>query len=259
MNSPLHGRTAVVSGASKGIGLAVVEALVKAGAKVVAGSRTATPELEALVEDGAVTWVPVDLGDPQDAERLIDGAGGRVDILVNNVGAAPARTSGFLSVTDADWQHILNLNLLSTVRVTRAALPLMLRAGQGSIITVASVNATLPDPLVIDYSASKAAVVAFSKALSKEVGSKGIRVNTVSPGPVQTDLWLAQDGVAATVSAAAGITPDDVVAQAAGSTITGRFSTPAEVADLVLFLAGDQARNITGSDMIIDGGFIPTW
>ncbi|MEW2256879.1 oxidoreductase [Streptomyces sp. NPDC047869] len=259
MNSPLHGRTAVVSGASKGIGLAIVEALARAGATVIAGSRTSTPELEALVEDGAVTWVSVDLSDPQDAERLVHEAEGRVDVLVNNVGAAPARTSGFLSVTDADWQHILNLNLLSAVRVTRAVLPLMLQAGQGSIITVASVNATLPDPLVIDYSAGKAAVVAFSKALSKEVGPKGIRVNTVSPGPVQTDLWLAQDGVAATVSAAAGITPADVIAQAAGSTATGRFSTPAEVADLVLFLAGDQARNITGSDMVIDGGFIPTW
>ncbi|WP_250402838.1 oxidoreductase [Streptomyces cellostaticus] len=259
MSSPLHGRTAVVTGASKGIGLAVVAALARAGATVIAGSRTSTPELEALAEDGAVTWVPVDLGDTRDAERLIREARGNLDILVNNVGAAPARTGGFLTVTDADWEHVLNLNLLSAVRVTRAALPLMLDAGRGAIVTVASVNATLPDPMVIDYSAGKAAVVAFSKALSKEVGPQGIRVNTVSPGPVRTDLWLAQDGVAATVSAAAGITPDDVVARAAGSTATGRFSTPEEVADLVLFLVGDQAGNITGSDMIIDGGFIPTW
>ncbi|MFJ3717990.1 oxidoreductase [Streptomyces sp. NPDC090057] len=259
MNSPLHGRTAVVTGASKGIGLAVVEALAQAGAAVIAGSRTSTPELDALVKEGSVTWVPVDLRDAQGAERLVHEAAGRVDVLVNNVGAAPARTGGFLSVSDAEWQQGLDLNLLSAVRVTRAALPLMLEAGQGSIVTVASVNATLPDPMVIDYSAGKAALVAFSKALSKEVGPKGIRVNTVSPGPVRTDLWLAQDGVAATVSAAAGITPDDVVAQVAGSVPTGRFSTPAEVAELVLFLAGDQARNITGSDMIIDGGFVPTW
>lgn len=259
MNLPLQGRTAVVTGASKGIGRAVVAALAQAGAKVVAGSRTSTPELDALVEGGAVTWVPVDLSKPQDAERIIHEAGGRIDVLINNVGAAPARTGGFLSVTDADWQQILDLNLLSAVRVTRAALPVMLEAGQGSIVTVASVNATLPDPMVIDYSAGKAALVAFSKALSKEVGPKGIRVNTVSPGPVQTDLWLAQGGVAATVSAAADITPEEVVTQVAGSTATGRFSTPEEVADLVLFLAGDHARNITGSDMIIDGGFVPTW
>ncbi|MFK4145157.1 oxidoreductase [Streptomyces sp. NPDC004065] len=259
MSTPLQGRTAVVTGASKGIGLAVVAALARSGATVVAGSRSSTPELDSLVNQGPVTWIPVDLGEPQDAERLVQAAGGRVDVLVNNVGGAPVRTGGFLSVTDADWQRVLDLNLLSAVRVTRAALPLMLGAGQGSIVTVASVNATLPDPMVIDYSAGKAALVAFSKALSKEVGPRGVRVNTVSPGPVRTDLWLAGDGVAATLSAAAGTTPEDVVAQAAAASVTGRFSTPEEVAELVVFLAGDRAGNITGSDMVIDGGYIPTW
>lgn len=259
MSKELEGRTAVVTGASKGIGLAVVQALAGAGAYVVAGSRTTSEGLDGLVEEGSVTWVPVDLAEPEGAGRLVGAAGGRIDILVNNIGSAPARTGGFLSVTDEDWHRTVDLNLLTAVRVTRAALPPMLEAGQGSVVTIASVNATLPDPLVIDYSASKAALVAFSKALSKEVGPKGIRVNTVSPGPVETELWLGGDGVAATVSAAAGITPDDVVARAAGKTVTGRFSQSAEVADLVLFLAGDRARNITGSDLVIDGGFIPTW
>ncbi|MFE1981369.1 oxidoreductase [Streptomyces mirabilis] len=260
MGTELQGRTAVVTGASKGIGLAVAEALAGAGATVIAGSRTTTPGLDALVKQGGVSWVPVDLAEPGAAERLVAAAAdGRLDILVNNVGAAPARMGGFLSVTDEDWQRTVDLNLLTAVRVTRAALPLMLSAGQGSVVTVASVNATLPDPMVIDYSAGKAALVAFSKALSKEVGPQGIRVNTVSPGPVETELWLGGDGVAATVSAAAGITPDDVVAQASSATVTGRFSQPSEVADLVLFLAGDQSRNITGSDFVIDGGFIPTW
>ncbi|GGN58021.1 3-oxoacyl-ACP reductase [Streptomyces albiflavescens] len=259
MSTELQGRTAVVTGASKGIGLAVAEALAEAGATVIAGSRTSTPDLDALVKQGSVTWVPVDLAEPGAAERLVEAANGRIDVLVNNVGSAPARTGGFLAVTDEDWQRTVDLNLLTAVRVTRAALPLMLEAGQGSVVTVASVNATLPDPMVIDYSAGKAALVAFSKALSKEVGPKGIRVNTVSPGPVETELWLGGGGVAETVSAAAGITPDDVIAGAAGATVTGRFSQPREVADLVLFLAGDRARNITGSDLVIDGGFIPTW
>ncbi|MEW2041332.1 SDR family oxidoreductase, partial [Streptomyces sp. NPDC005534] len=191
--------------------------------------------------------------------RLVDAAGGRIDVLVNNVGSAPARTGGFLSVTDEQWRRTVDLNLLTAVRVTRAALPVMLAAGRGSIVTVGSVNATLPDPLVIDYSAGKAALVAFSKALSKEVGPQGIRVNTVSPGPVETELWLGGGGVAETVSAAAGLTAEEVVAQASGATVTGRFSKPSEVADLVLFLAGDRAGNITGSDFLIDGGFIPTW
>ncbi|MFI6494460.1 oxidoreductase [Streptomyces sp. NPDC050564] len=258
MSTELQGRTAVVTGASKGIGLAVVEALAGAGATVVAGSRTTSPGLDALIKRGTVTWVPVDLTEPDAAEQLVAAADGRIDVLVNNVGSAPARTGGFLSVTDEDWARTVDLNLLTAVRVTRAALPLMLQAGRGSVVTVASVNATLPDPLVIDYSAGKAALVAFSKALSKEVGPQGIRVNTVSPGPVETELWLGGEGVAATVSAAAGITPDEVVARAAGATVTGRFSQSQEVAELVLFLAGDRARNITGSDLVIDGGFIPT-
>ncbi|MER8004252.1 MULTISPECIES: oxidoreductase [unclassified Streptomyces] len=259
MSSELQGRTAVVTGASKGIGLAIVEALARAGAHVVAGSRTTSEGLETLVKEGSVTWVPVDLAEPDAAGELVAAAGGRIDVLVNNVGSAPARTGGFLSVTDEEWRRTIDLNLLTAVRVTRAALPVMLDAGDGSVITVGSVNATLPDPLVIDYSAGKAALVAFSKALSKEVGPKGIRVNTVSPGPVETELWLGGGGVAQTVSAAAGITPDDVVAQASKATVTGRFSKPAEIADLVLFLAGDHSRNITGSDLVIDGGFIPTW
>ncbi|MET7452640.1 SDR family oxidoreductase [Streptomyces sp. NPDC005574] len=255
----LHGRTAVVTGASKGIGLAIVRALAGAGATVVAGSRTTSEGLDALVKEGSVVWVPVDLTEPEAAGELVAAAGPRLDVLVNNVGSAPARTGGFLSVTDEDWRRSVDLNLLTAVRVTRAALPLMLAARSGSVITVGSVNATLPDPLVIDYSAGKAALVAFSKALSKEVGPQGIRVNTVSPGPVETELWLGDGGVANTVSAAAGLTPEQVVAQAAGATVTGRFSKPAEVADLVLFLAGDHAGNITGSDLLIDGGFIPTW
>ncbi|MEU8645105.1 SDR family NAD(P)-dependent oxidoreductase [Streptomyces sp. NPDC060011] len=259
MSTELQGRTAVVTGASKGIGLAVAEALAGAGAKVVAGSRGRSPGLDALAKEGDVTWVGVDLAEPDAAARLIDAAGGRIDVLVNNVGSAPARTGGFLSVTDEQWSRTVDLNLLTAVRVTRAALPVMLAAGRGSIVTVGSVNATLPDPLVIDYSAGKAALVAFSKALSKEVGPQGIRVNTVSPGPVETELWLGGGGVAATVSAAAGLTPEEVVSQASGATVTGRFSKPSEVADLVLFLAGDRAGNITGSDFLIDGGFIPTW
>ncbi|MFG1805083.1 oxidoreductase [Streptomyces sp. NPDC049040] len=258
MTGELQGRTAVVTGASKGIGLAVVEALAAAGARVVAGSRRTSDALDALVASGAVEWVGVDLAEPAAAGRLVDAAGGRIDVLVNNVGAAPVRTGGFLSVTDEDWARTVDLNLLAAVRVTRAALPVMLEAGRGSVVTIASVNSTLPDPAVIDYSAGKAALLAFSKALSKEVAAKGVRVNTVSPGPVETDLWLGDKGVAATVSAASGGSAKDVIAETSGSIPSGRFSRPAEVADLVLFLAGDRAGNITGSDFRIDGGLIPT-
>ncbi len=125
-------------------------------------------------------------------------------------------------------------------------------------MTISSVNAFLPDPGVIDYSAAKAALTNFCKSLSKEFGPRGVRVNTISPGPVQTDLWLGAGGVAATVGEAAGIDPKDVIARQAADTSTGRFTYPQEIADLALFLASDRAANITGSDFLIDGGLIKT-
>jgi len=259
MDLELKGLTAVVTGASRGIGLAVVRALATEGVQVVAGARTSSPELAELVETGQVRAVHVDLAEPESPRRLIEAAGPRIDILVNNVGAAPARTGGFLSVTDEQWLGSLTLNLLAAVRTTRSALPVMMAAGRGSIVNISSVNAALPDPAVIDYCAAKAALANFAKALSKEVGPHGIRVNTVSPGPVETALWLGADGVAATVSRATGTAAGDVVAGAAKESVTGRFSRPEEVADAVLFLAGGRAGNVTGADVTVDGGYVPTW
>ena len=181
-----------------------------------------------------------------------------MDILVNNVGAVGTRLDGFLAVTDEQWLTSLNLNLMAAVRMTRAVLPTMLAAGGGSIVNTGSVNAFLPDPTVIDYSAGKAALTNLSKALSKEFGPRGVRVNSVSPGPVETDLWLGDGGVAATIAQAAGGDPAAIAAQAAAGSVTGRFTRPKEVADLVVFLASDRAANITGADVTIDGGLITT-
>jgi NAD(P)-dependent dehydrogenase (short-subunit alcohol dehydrogenase family) len=258
MDIDLAGRTAVVTGGSKGIGLAVVQRLAASGARVIAGARSSSAEIEVLARKKRVIFAEIDLADPAGPGRLVELAGDSVDILVNNVGIARARPGGFLSITDEDWATSLTLNLLAAVRATRAALPGMLAAGSGSIVMTCSVNARLPDPAVLDYSAAKAGLAGFAKALAKEVGPHGIRVNTVSPGPVATDLWLGENGVAATVSKATGAEPADVQGQAAGATVTGRFSRPEEVADLILYLASDRAANITGSDFTIDGGLIPT-
>jgi NAD(P)-dependent dehydrogenase (short-subunit alcohol dehydrogenase family) len=206
-----------------------------------------------------VRAVEVDLAEPDGPARLVTAAGDRIDILVNNVGSAPARPGGFGQITDEEWQASLDLNLMAAVRTTRAALPVMLAAGKGAIVNVSSANAFLPDPAVMDYSAAKAALASFSKALSKEVGRHGIRVNTVSPGPVATDLWLGDHGVAATVSRATGAQAQDVQNQAAAQMVTGRFSRPEEVADMVVILASDRTANVTGADITIDGGLIPTW
>ncbi len=133
----------------------------------------------------------------------------------------------------------------------------MLEAGGGTIVTICSVNAFLPDPAVIDYSAAKAALANFSKSLSKEVGPRGIRVNTVSPGPVATGLWLGDHGVAATVAEAQGGDPDEVAAGRRGRRHRP-LHQPEEVADLVVLLASDRAGNVTGSDFVIDGGLVKT-
>ena len=129
--------------------------------------------------------------------------GGLIDILVNNAGAVTPRLGGFAAVTDAEWEATLDADLMAAVRTTRAVIGDMVAAGRGTIVTVSSVNAFLPDPAVIDYGAAKAALSNFSKALSKEVGPAGVRVNTVSPGPVSTALWLGSGGVADTIAGTA--------------------------------------------------------
>jgi NAD(P)-dependent dehydrogenase (short-subunit alcohol dehydrogenase family) len=253
----LTGKLAVVTGASKGIGLAITRALVTEGATVVAGSRGSSPELEELT---GVRSVEVDLSTTAGPQQLVDAARehGAIDVLVNNVGGVKPRLEGFLAVTEEDWLASLNLTFLAAVRTTRAALPDMLATGRGTIVNVCSVNAFLADPVVIDYSAAKAALWNFTKALSQELGPKGIRVNSVSPGPVSTALWLGDQGVAATVAQAQGGDPAAVAQAAASSMPTGRFTEPAEVADLVVLLAGERAGNVTGSDFVIDGGLVKT-
>jgi NAD(P)-dependent dehydrogenase (short-subunit alcohol dehydrogenase family) len=183
---------------------------------------------------------------------------GGVDVLVNNIGAVRPRLDGFLALTDADWEWALGINLMPAVRATRAALPHLLQRAPSTIVTISSVNAFLPDPGVIDYSAAKGALTNFCKSLSKEFGPRGVRVNTISPGPVETALWLGKDGVAATVANAGNGDAAEVAKQQAAAAATGRFTRPDEVADLVALLAGGRAGNTTGSDIVIDGGLITT-
>jgi NAD(P)-dependent dehydrogenase (short-subunit alcohol dehydrogenase family) len=258
MDLELNGRVAVVTGASKGIGLAVVRALADEGATVVAGARS----VSSLAGLDGVEGIAVDLGEPGGPERLVGEAverHGRVDVLVNNVGRVQPRLDGFLAVTDADFEASLQLNFFAALRATRAAVADMLTRKEGAIVNVVSVNAFFqPDGVVIDYGAAKAALLNLAKALAEELGPQGIRINSISPGQVATDLWLGDSGVAATVGAALGVEPAAVRDQAVAGIATGRFSTPEEVATLVAVLASPRTANVTGSNYVIDGGLIKT-
>ncbi|MGW7579442.1 oxidoreductase [Streptomyces sp. NPDC054765] len=263
MDLNLEGTVALVTGASKGIGLAVAEAFGREGAHVVVGSRTETPQLAALREHYDVTFVPVDLAAADGADRLVKAAADRhggIDALVNNLGATHPR-AGFLDIADAEWQQVFDLTFFSAVRASRAALPLLLAGGGGAVVNVSSVNARLPFPMVVDYSAAKAALSSLTKALSEEFAPRGVRVNSVAPGPVRTPFWTDPGGFADAVAAGAGSTAqaalDEVVPQQMGIS-TGRITEPQEVADLTVFLASPRAGNITGAEFVIDGGQIKT-
>jgi NAD(P)-dependent dehydrogenase (short-subunit alcohol dehydrogenase family) len=256
----LTGKTAVVTGASKGIGLAAVEALTAEGMRVVAASRTVTP---ALKETGAVT-VAADLSDPDAPDRLIrtalDEFGG-VDVLVNNVGGGDGggATGGFLTFDDAAWQGMYELNLFAAVRTARAAMPSLLERS-GAIINVSSNGARTPHVGPVPYTTAKAALTAFGKALAAEFGPRGVRVNTVSPGATRTAMWESPDGYGAELAAALGVDQEQLIGMLPDriGMVTGRLVEPAEVAALIAYLASPLAASTTGADHLIDGGAVKT-
>jgi NAD(P)-dependent dehydrogenase (short-subunit alcohol dehydrogenase family) len=261
MDLELSGKVAVVTAASKGIGLAIVKALIEEGAHVVAGARS-TASLDCLER---VTPVAVDLGTVEGPAQLVARAvqqHGRVDVLVNNMGAVRLRMAGFLAIPDEEFEWAMQMNFFASLRATRAAITQMLTQGGGAIVNVASVNAFFqPDGGTVDYGAAKAALTNLTKSLSQEFGLRGIRINDVSPGPVSTDLWLGADGVAETVGKALGVDPETArkkVVESIGGFATGRFTTPEEVATLVVMLASERTGNVTGSNYVIDGGLIKT-
>jgi NAD(P)-dependent dehydrogenase (short-subunit alcohol dehydrogenase family) len=257
MDLELDGKIAVVTGGSRGVGLAVTRTLVAEGARVVVGAR----KIGALAGLDGVTALEVDLARPGEPERLVAHAieqCGQVDVLVNNVGGLVPRLDGFLAISDAEFEAAMQLNFFSALRAIRAVLPGMVGRGRGAIVNVASISSVLPDGLVLDYGASKAALVNVAKAISNELGPSGVRINSVSPGAVATDLWLADDGIAATVSDVTGDSADSVLGQAAAAIATGRFTTPEEVATLVALLASERTANVNGANYIIDGGTVRT-
>ncbi|MET7332591.1 SDR family NAD(P)-dependent oxidoreductase [Nonomuraea sp. NPDC005650] len=259
MDLQLSGRVAVVTGASKGIGLAVASTLAEEGAHVVAASRTRTDELP-----DKVVHVAVDLMDPEAPARVVARAVeefGGVDILVNNAGGPPPGVTlpraGFMTPSDADWAVMFEFNLFAAVRMIRVAVPVMLERGGGSIVNVSSTMSRQPGAVNVDYGAAKAAVNHVTKAVSEEYGPQGVRVNTVMPGAVLTDWWTKEGGAAEVFAGMVGSDKSSVIAEVAPAMMnltTGRLVRPQEIADAVVLLASPRSGSTTGAEFVIDGG-----
>jgi NAD(P)-dependent dehydrogenase (short-subunit alcohol dehydrogenase family) len=183
-----------------------------------------------------------------------------LDFLVNNVGVSYPR-SGFLNLSDDDWEHMWSVNFLSAVRACRAAIPLMLDRGAGSIVNITSLNSRQPHPMVVDYGATKAALTNMTKALSEEFASQGVRVNAIAPGFIRTPMWTEPGGFGEHLAALTGVDGhngvDKVIQSVAPGMLgisVGRFAEADEISALALFLLSDQAAMMTGSEYLIDGG-----
>jgi NAD(P)-dependent dehydrogenase (short-subunit alcohol dehydrogenase family) len=267
MRLEIEGRVAVVTGASKGIGLAVVRALLDEGARVVATSRNRSEELDSL--SGDLRHVPADLMDPRApadvVAKAVEAFGG-LDIVVNNAGGPPPGTTlprfGFISLSDDDWREMLEFNLLSAVRLCRAAIPLMVERGDGAIVNVSSVHGRQPSAVNVDYGAAKAAMINLTKALAEEFGPQGVRVNGVCPGPVRTAWWTDEGGAADVFAAHVGSDRESVMSTLAPEMMqltTGRLLEPQEIADAVVYLASPRSASTNGTELIVDGGMLKAY
>jgi 3-oxoacyl-[acyl-carrier protein] reductase len=233
----LEGKTALVTGASRGIGRAIAVELAAAGASVVIGYRSGKHEAESLAAEIGARAVQADVSDPEAAKRLVEEAGD-VDVLVNNAGLT--RDGLLARMSDDDWRTVIETNLSSVFYTCRAVCRPMMKKRAGSIVNVSSIVGVHGNWGQTNYAASKAGIIGFTKSLARELGSRNVRANVVAPGYVQTQLTE--------------VLPEEATAAMLQNTPLGRLGEPTDIAGAVRFLCSDEASFITGEVVLVDGG-----
>jgi 3-oxoacyl-[acyl-carrier protein] reductase len=233
----LEGKTALVTGASRGIGRAIATELARAGASVVVGYRSGAEEAGALAEELGGRAIQADVSSPEEAKRLVDEAGD-LDILVNNAGLT--RDGVLARMSDEDWRVVIETNLSSVFYTCRAVTRGMMKRRAGVIVNISSIVGVHGNWGQSNYAASKAGIIGFTKSLAQELGSRGVRANVVAPGYIQTQLT--------------DVIPEEARDKMLGLTPLGRLGEPQDVAGAVRFLCSDEASFITGEVLLVDGG-----
>ena len=233
----LDGKTALVTGASRGIGRAIAVELAAAGASVVVGYRSGQDEAEEVAEEIGGRAVQADVSDAASALALVEAAGD-IDILVNNAGLT--RDGLLARMSDDDWRTVIETNLSSVFYTCRAVTRPMMKKRAGAIVNVSSIVGVHGNWGQTNYAASKAGIIGFTKSLAKELGSRNVRANVVAPGYVQTQLT--------------DVLPEEATEAMLQQTPLGRLGDPADVAGAVRFLCSDEASFVTGEVLLVDGG-----
>lgn len=253
----LEGKRILVTGGTKGgMGEAIVKRLTKAGATVITTARTTPEELKKKE-----LFIQADISRPEGTAKIVEyilERFGGVDILVNNVGGSSTPTGGVLRQSDEDWQRTFDTNLFAAVRLDRGLLPPMLKQGSGVILHITSIQRRFPGENTMAYSAAKAALGNYSKALATELAPKGIRVNSIAPGFTETK---AAERLIERMAQERGCSYDDArqsLMDSLGGIPIGRTARPEEVAELAAFLVSDRASYIVGAEHTIDGGIVRT-